>query len=592
MKTGANVVRAAFLKRTAGHFALMAFLSAMVAGSAAAQETAPGPDETATIHGVVLSVIDGKPIAQAQVNLLASGTSVLTDEHGRFDFAAVPFGSASLGARKAGYLCSSDIAPLPKCSQSVDIFSNTVDVTLTMLPQAIVSGHVVDQMGMPVEGLELWLMQEHIVNGRRVWQGIGQTRTKTNADGSFRILNLQRGSYILRTAAVNQPEEGRLEPGFGYAASYYPGTTGQKSPQAIAVRAGEESKVDLSIAAEKLKPVTLSLEWSSPWASGSIEWGLGTGDEGPDSLSGTLDDASRTFHYLLPSGKFRLGFDVFPPSDPKTGSGLLWPDGTRTPFEGTAEFTVKDQPVKVTGITSLRPTDIPVHLRAEFTQQEKSKAAVPGNQTYRAPVVHFTLANEDGTGNTESYVAWRADENRPGLAFKGVHPGRYIVESSAEGGAYVASLTCGGVDLLRDPLVISSVIPACAVEAVVRDDPATLAVTFTTTARDQLTAAKITVTDVALIPPDNPQAQPLSWAVWLGSEPEKKMIPPGKYLVFLFDGRQIAWREPEERRRISSLGELVTLAPGESKTVELDWRPELNDPHLGPIGVGLGQVLP
>jgi hypothetical protein len=582
MKTGAKAVHASFRAHTAGCFALMAFLVAMVTGSAAAQETAPAADETATIHGVVLSVIDEKPITQAQVKLLAGGSSVLTDEHGRFEFVAVPFGSANVGARKAGYLCASDVMPLPKCSQSVDVFSKIVDVTLSMLPQAVVSGRIVDQKGVPVEGLELWLMQEHIVNGKRVVQGIGQTRKKTNAEGSFRIPDLLPGSYLLRTSAVNQSEKGRLEPGFGYAATYYPGTTEQNSAQPIAIHAGEEFKVDLSVAAEKLKPVTLSLDWNSPWSSGSIEWGVGSGDQGPDSLSGTLDDTSRTLHYLLPSGKFRLGFDVFPPSDQKTGSGLLWPDGTRAPFEGTAEFTVKDQPVTVTGITSLRPTDVAVHLRTEFTQQEKRKAAVPENQAYRAPVVHLTLANDNGTGDTGGYVAWRADENRPGLAFKAVHPGHYFVESSVEGGAYVASLSCGGVDLLREPLVISAVVPACAVEGVVRDDCASLAITFTKTAQDQLTAAKITVTDVALIPADNPQALPLSWGVWLGAEPQKQIVPPGKYIAFLFDGRQIAWRDPDERKRLMGLGTMVTITPGETKAIQLDWLPELNDPRKQP----------
>lgn len=85
---------------------------------------------------------------------------------------------------------------------------------------------------------------------------------------------------------------------------------------------------------------------------------------------------------------------------------------------------------------------------------------------------------------------------------------------------------------------------------------------------------------------------PFSALIFLASEPKILAIPPGTYLAFLFDGRPIAWRDTDERKRLMGLGTVVTLAPSESKTVLLDWRPELNDPKIGPAGVAVGRVLP
>jgi len=83
---------------------------------------------------------------------------------------------------------------------------------------------------------------------------------------------------------------------------------------------------------------------------------------------------------------------------------------------------------------------------------------------------------------------------------------------------------------------------------------------------------------------------PYSALVTRGLEPKTVTIAPGTYFAFLFDGRAIAWRDPDERKRLMILGTVVTLAPGRNKTVLLDWRPEINDGEA--TMVGLGRVLP
>lgn len=321
--------------------------------------------------------------------------------------------------------------------------------------------------------------------------------------------------------------------------------------------------------------------------SGNPAWGLSSfGNQ--DYLTSMWDDTHRLIRRYVPTGNYKIGFAIYPPTDPKNGELLPWPNGTKQPYSGSVEFTVKDQPVALTGIPSQQPITIPLHIRAELTQQEKRKAALSQYEAYRAPQASFELS--DGQVQFNNRVFWQADRGPSDLEFKDIPPGRYTrCDFSVSG-----RLRCILHVRRHQPASRASPggpgVPICSIEAVVRDDSASLEVGFTPQAIAQMTAANVTVTDLALIPVENLLDLPYSAGVWRGSEPKKVTIPPGTYLAFLFDGRAIAWRDPEMRKQLMSLGMLVTLAPGDSKPLLLDWRPELNASEA--TVVAHGRVLP
>ena len=70
-----------------------------------------------------------------------------------------------------------------------------------------------------------------------------------------------------------------------------------------------------------------------------------------------------------------MNFTINPPSEPGTGNPGAWPDGSKESYFGSAEFSVQDQPVTITGIRSQQPIDIPVHVSAQLTQQDKRKGS-------------------------------------------------------------------------------------------------------------------------------------------------------------------------------------------------------------------------
>jgi hypothetical protein len=245
---------------------------ASVQSSAKAQEsTQPASDQTATVHGVVLSTVDQKPIPGALITLMDSRCTMPTDDKGQFAFSGVPFGSESVSVKKPGFLCMlMRLRPQPKCFQQVDVLASDIQVALTMTPQAIVTGRIVDQAGKPVENLHLNLMQKENLDGHETWRVLGQSLTMTSADGIFRIANLEAGSYLMQTLNTVDPQVGGGDTDHGYAATFFPGTTNLSDAKPIRVHPGEEFKADLSVRHEKFQLVTVSFAWDHAWSPGTL----------------------------------------------------------------------------------------------------------------------------------------------------------------------------------------------------------------------------------------------------------------------------------------------------------------------------------
>ncbi len=75
-----------------------------------------------------------------------------------------------------------------------------------------------------------------------------------------------------------------------------------------------------------------------------------------------------------------------------------------------------------------------------------------------------------------------------------------------------------------------------------------------------------------------------------GLQPPTISVPPRRYLAYLSDGRILAWREPDVQKQLMTLGKVVTVKPGESQTLTLDWPPELHDPRYAQPTPQLGTI--
>ena len=250
---------------------------------------------TGTIAGIVFQD-DGSntPMRRARVTLRRSeGSSeraTMTDDGGRFSFAALPEGRYTLTAAKAAYLTVYYGAARPGRGPGSPIaLASGQQLTNLMvrLPRGgIVSGMVTDPFGAPVPNVGVRFMQYQMSGGERRLVPVAAAGSVTDDRGIYRAYGLMPGTYVLNVvpppqfgAEIRQFSQGDLQaamndsrqpsgltpsgavtppsdvasaivPGrsVGYAPVYYPGTTVQAEAGQINVAAGQEvTGVDLSI---------------------------------------------------------------------------------------------------------------------------------------------------------------------------------------------------------------------------------------------------------------------------------------------------------------------------------------------------------
>ncbi|HRJ20318.1 MAG TPA: carboxypeptidase-like regulatory domain-containing protein [Bryobacteraceae bacterium] len=175
----------------------------------AAQET----PEPGTLTGIVLDANTGEPVARAALTLsLAARPGLSIDElpphhetitasNGRFRFIALPPGRYYLRARKAGYLLQ-HYNPRPRATGAASIPVSAgpapTQVEMRLLPQAVVSGRVLDENGEPVERAHVALeaLEYSPLGRQQLWP---TQNTATSDLGEFRFAGLPPGRYYLWT---------------------------------------------------------------------------------------------------------------------------------------------------------------------------------------------------------------------------------------------------------------------------------------------------------------------------------------------------------------------------------------------------------
>ena len=165
-------------------------LSARAAGYAASEPVqvgagVSGQSVSLELHvgdrgGVVRGVVNttaGVPIARARVNLEAPPTTGESRRDGTFEIGSVPIGSNTIAVRATGFAPWSGV---------VDVTAEAaVPIDVTLAPEAVVVGTVKSAEGAPIANA--------IVNIGRYGDFLS-TRTRTAADGTFRLAGLAAGS--------------------------------------------------------------------------------------------------------------------------------------------------------------------------------------------------------------------------------------------------------------------------------------------------------------------------------------------------------------------------------------------------------------
>jgi protocatechuate 3,4-dioxygenase beta subunit len=205
------------------------------------------PRATGVIRGRVIST-DGRPLPYAQVTLLhrdrrTSSSMVTAEADGRFEFRDVVAGALRVVASKAGYapIPSEPAEPGPpilSTGRAVDLrdgeIRERVDVTLARW--GTLAGRVFDELGDPVQGATVDVLQVRYQAGRRRLVHVQTAAHPTDDLGQYRLFALSPGQYIV-SAVVGDVASMDVP---GYVRSYFPGTPTASDAQFVAVAASQE----------------------------------------------------------------------------------------------------------------------------------------------------------------------------------------------------------------------------------------------------------------------------------------------------------------------------------------------------------------
>ncbi|HEV3139949.1 MAG TPA: carboxypeptidase-like regulatory domain-containing protein [Vicinamibacterales bacterium] len=196
------------------------------------QPSRPGPPPAGAVRGRVLDR-DGRGVPHAAVELTVPGDfwrGVLTDDRGSFEFREIPAGTFFVSAGKTGY--TSDLRSVKLADGDI---AEPTDVSIARY--GVITGRIVDELGEPVERVNVDVLQIQYEAGRRRLASASAEQSQTDDFGRYRLFGLKPGQYVV-TAIAHGVQSADLP---GYARAFFPGTTSASDARFITVGGSEEA---------------------------------------------------------------------------------------------------------------------------------------------------------------------------------------------------------------------------------------------------------------------------------------------------------------------------------------------------------------
>lgn len=218
----------------------------LLCGPAAFTQASAGP---ALVEGTVTNKITGAPVRHAHVRyikreLTEPAIATDTDADGRFSFTLEP-GSYSFWVERPGFVEQAYGSHTAQGNGTVLTLSagqQVHDLNFHLSPLGAIAGHIFDEYGDPVQGVNIQLLRPSFTTGRR--QLLPVMSTSSNDRGEYRAFGLRGGNYFLLATLPDsqtlRPEKTNLEIRESFAPAYYPGVADLVSASRIALPEGGE----------------------------------------------------------------------------------------------------------------------------------------------------------------------------------------------------------------------------------------------------------------------------------------------------------------------------------------------------------------
>jgi hypothetical protein len=527
--------------------------------------------ETTTdrLNAVVVSSVDGKPVARVLVTSTDRRMAAMTDSEGRFSFdlrrrvsaqseshifSSYPPIPAPIAGnipvqfilRRPGYLTDNVILHVP------DTRPDTPEPTLQLriVPAGVISGHVDPESGEPPMGTFVQLRRRQIQDGLAVWMPSGGAQI--NSRGEFRLADIQPGEYKIMSNSWTSSDINLLpRPNSipGLLPSIYRDQTSVDAATPIHIGPGDTVTANLGPRVANFYHVTIPVVGLDP------SNGVGT-TLLPDTSGYSIgfNFQTKVIEGYLPSGSYALRIVM----------------GSQPPASTIVHVQVNGAPVRLDPVVPVAGVDLPVVIHQEFTGER------PVQRDPHAPSVFVNLQTIDGSGFSSSANPRKPGYGDDGLKIENVTEGLYRVDVYPQAG-YAASVTSGAIDLLREPLAVQPGGAAAPIEITVRDDFATLSGHILLNGAQPPQSREDQPIFVLCLALDRAQAQfPSMSGVWQDNF-SVPGLAPGRYLVLASHQQltqTIEYRNQAALNDYIAKGAVVTLTAGQKAEVDVPLMPE------------------
>lgn len=215
---------------------------------------------TGSLTGQVVAIDNGRAISRARLLLTSSSgqadpIATVTDSDGRYTFSALPAGTYTVSASKAGYVSLGYGASRPNRPGkriTVGQGQQVRDIDIRLPRGSVLTGHVYDETGEPVVNAQIRALRFQYLLGERRALPVGSGETDDR--GQYRIFGLTPGTYLVAASVPDWSRRAAMEDrpdpslALGYGPAYYPGvgSMGDASPIVLGVQQ-EATNLDFSM---------------------------------------------------------------------------------------------------------------------------------------------------------------------------------------------------------------------------------------------------------------------------------------------------------------------------------------------------------
>jgi hypothetical protein len=454
-------------------------------------------------------------------------------------------------ARKPGYFRS--MTGEPRMAGEPE---SSEEIKIELVPEALIVGRVNLPANDGTDKVQVQVYRLQTQEGRRQWAPAGSVSSRAN--GEFRFANLREGEYKLFTQELLDRDPLTFNPRgqlFGYPPVYYPAAADFESAAVIHLKAGETFSATLTPSRREYYPVKLGVLNAEAGRGIRIEV-QSQGRRGPGfSLGYNMNESS--IEGTLPNGNYSAVVTAF---GENAATGVL-------------NFSVSGAPVQGPSVM-LAPNQL-IEARVKDERTKGDDTIAPGTRNLLSAMnVRLVPSEEFGQGNS----LWLRPPKNPedeSLVFGNAHPATYHVRAGCNATGYVAAVSSGGRDLLRQPLVVGIGAAVAPLEITIRDDGAQVKGSIENWPpqgrKEPTRNFSGNVPAVVLLPlPDSLGQFCQAWATPTG-EFSFSQVAPGDYRAIAFDHmpEELEYGDAEAMKKYEPKAQVLRLVAGQNEHLRL-----------------------